>query len=250
MHTRAQRNNCASPVRAVTQEHQRPSTPPGHVERAQRVDDAPALFALPEDIERRLGELLGDWPYSPALATITQTCKTAQNKQTARGARCAREAAQAAIKLFERKAILVVAHTRWRWPPNAGPFVDLKQNFLMYVTRSTPLSYVHGALDHRLRVSATATTQTKRRRPCGQTVAVGYTTFRRGVLVLEDRETGAALPKVGDARALVADAQPLPRRAGQPETLAVHLNLHVERTLLEESSDDDEDAQVLLDAPA
>ena len=60
--------------RKVTQdEHQRPATPPGHVERQRRGDDTPHLFALPEDLERRVGEHLGDWPYSPALATVART---------------------------------------------------------------------------------------------------------------------------------------------------------------------------------
>ena len=223
--------------RKVTQdEHQRPATPPGHTEK-RRVDSTPALFVLPEDLERRVGEHLGDWPYSPALATVARTCRRAYDARPALGARVARAAARAAVALFERKAILLVAHTRWRWPPDGGPFVDLKQNFLLYITRNTSLSAVKAALDHRLRVSATATTQTRRRRPCGQTVAVGYTTFRRSRVVLEDQQSGAQLDEAA-LQGLVARAAPLPARDGVPGRLAVHVNLHVERY---DSSDDDDD---------
>ena len=116
-----------------------------------------------------------------------------------------------------------MAHTRWRWPPDGGPFVDLKQNFLLYITRNTSLSAVKAALDHRLRVSATATTQTRRRRPCGQTVAVGYTTFRRSRVVLEDQQSGAQLDEAA-LQGLVARAAPLPARDGVPGRLAVHVN--------------------------
>ena len=227
--------------RKVTQdEHQRPATPPGHTEK-RRVDSTPALFVLPEDLERRVGEHLGDWPYSPALATVARTCRRAYDARPALGARVARAAARAAVALFERKAILLVAHTRWRWPPDGGPFVDLKQNFLLYITRNTSLSAVKAALDHRLRVSATATTQTRRRRPCGQTVAVGYTTFRRSRVVLEDQQSGAQLDEAA-LQGLVARAAPLPARDGVPGRLAVHVNLHVERY---DSSDDDDDDEAV-----
>ena len=230
--------------RKVTQdEHQRPATPPGHVERQRRGDDTPHLFALPEDLERRVGEHLGDWPYSPALATVARTCRRAYDARPALGARVARAAARAAVALFERKAILLVAHTRWRWPPDGGPFVDLKQNFLLYITRNTSLSAVKAALDHRLRVSATATTQTRRRRPCGQTVAVGYTTFRRSRVVLEDQQSGAQLDEAA-LQGLVARAAPLPARDGVPGRLAVHVNLHVERYDSSDDDDDDEAAPV------
>ena len=203
--------------RKVTQdEHQRPSTPPGHVERQRRGDDTPALFALPEDLERRVGEHLGDWPYSPALATVARTCKRAYDARPALGARVARAPRRARRRrAFERKAILLVAHTRWRWPPDGGPFVDLEAKFLTVHHAEHVAIAVKAALDHRLRVSATATTQTRRRRPCGQTVAVGYTTFRRSRVVLEDQQSGAQLDEAA-LQGLVARAAPLPARDGVP----------------------------------
>ena len=99
--------------RKVTQdEHQRPATPPGHVERQPRIENTPALFALPEDLERRVGEHLGDWPYSPALATVARTCKRAYDARPARGARVARAAARAA----SYRSCIVVAAARAATP--------------------------------------------------------------------------------------------------------------------------------------
>ena len=57
------------------------------------------------------------------------------------GARRARAAARAARAAFARRGVLLVAHTRARAPPR-HELVDLRQNFLMYVTPATPLADV------------------------------------------------------------------------------------------------------------
>ena len=97
--------------RKVTQdEHQRPATPPGHVERQRRGDDTPHLFALPEDLERRVGEHLGDWPYSPALATVARVWL---ERVAARRLTCAlRDAAQHLILLLNATCTLNAAFAR------------------------------------------------------------------------------------------------------------------------------------------
>ena len=68
------------------------------------------------------------------------------------------------------------------------------------------LAHVYGALDKRLRVSANAMTQCKRPRPCGQAVALGYTSVRPSRLKLSRRDTGAPLGRSGPCAPLVDDA--------------------------------------------
>jgi len=187
---------------------------------------APYLLSLPDDLTwLAVGELLGDIPFSPHLKTLTTTCRGFRDHRVAMVARAAREAAKAARAALRKRSVLLVAHTKARWPPGRGALVDLRQNFLMYVTPTTPLASLYSAMDKRLRVSASATTQTKRRRPCGQSIAVGYTSARTTKLRLTDRRTGAVLGTAGDAGDLVAGARPLDG-AG---TLAVHVDLELVR---------------------
>ena len=114
-------------------------------------------------------------------------------------------------------------------------------------TSTTDLAHVYGALDKRLRVSANAMTQCKRPRPCGQAVALGYTSVRPSRLKLSRRDTGAPLGRSGPCAPLVDDATDLDGAASR----AFHANLHLEADQLamahlgggfvDDSSDDEDD---------
>lgn len=136
--------------------------------------------------------------------------------------------------------MLLVCHTRERRGPS-DELVDLGQNFLMNITDLTPLSSIYAALDKRMRVSANAMTQCKRPRPCGQAVAIGYTDLKITKLVVVD-ERGDALPRVGDAAALVAAARPLVVGDGPP---ACHVRLHCEddAAVANQTWDDSDDSE-------
>ena len=213
-----------------------PRTPPRAKREAsvEAVDDG--LLGLPEDlIWCAVGELLGDLPYSPGLAVLARTCRRFAGRHWV-GESVARSAAAAARAALDRRCVLVVAHTREC--RGRGRFADLGQNFAMCVTPSTPLSAVYAAMDKRLRVSARAVTQCKRPRPCGQTIAVGYTYARGSRVVLVARSTGAPLATDGDCAALCAAAAPLPAldpargwrgARSRPGAIAAQVDLHLER---------------------
>ena len=208
------------------------------------------MTSLPADFltSGPVAQFLGDLPFNPSLARLTLTCRALFHSRVAAGKRVAGLAARAAAATLDRRVVLLVVHTQERRAgAGKGAIVDLRQNFLMNITSTTDLAHVYGALDKRLRVSANAMTQCKRPRPCGQAVALGYTSVRPSRLKLSRRDTGAPLGRSGPCAPLVDDATDLDGAASR----AFHANLHLEADQLamahlgggfvDDSSDDEDD---------